>query len=159
MGHSVSGIITSFKYTGDLPFVYLIGNYALIPLDRYSKNFKGYAIEPSEELTNEIKKLAKNLSYSGKCAFIETSYHGGSGYQVAIVWDNGKRVYGPVISYDNLSEEYINRKLTIVEDAINDALKYIGILRHEGKDEFDTARLGWYNSVEAVINEYKTNAT
>ena len=138
MGHFVSGIVTSFKYIGDLPHVYLVGNYALIPLSSVSEKFKGYAIEPFEELTPNIKKLARDLSFYGKCAFIETSYHGGLGSQASIVWENGDCVFEP----------------TQADDAINRALNFMGIWCHDGKDEFDTARLGWYRSNKEIEQEY-----
>ena len=157
--HELSGIITSFKYTGALPFVYLVGDYAIIPLDRGIAGYKGYPVEPFEELSNNIVQLAKELSYSGSCAFIEASYFGGAGYQCAIVWKNGKCVYGPVISYDNLPEEYINREFDVVSDAINHALEYMEIRRCEELDEFDTARLGHYRSNEEIINEFMSHAT
>ena len=138
MGHFVSGIITSFKYMGDLPHVYLVGNYALIPLSSMSEKFKGFSIAPFEELTPNIKKLARDLSFYGKCAFIETSYHGGFGLQASIVWENGGCVFEPIQA----------------EDAINRALSFMGIRCHDGKDEFDTAHLGWYRSNEEVQQEY-----
>lgn len=143
MSHDISGIITSFKYDGDLPHVYLVGNYAFIPLDSHTEGFKGYPIKPfkpyENELTQEIKNLAKELSYSGRCGFIETSYHGGVGSQLAVVWEMGRCIYGPIDS----------------DTSINDALKLMGIWCHEGKDEFDTARLGWFRSNKEVLEEIR----
>ncbi len=54
MSHYISGIITSFKYQGNLPYLYLVGNYASIPLKRDIAGFKGYAIEPFGHLTPAI---------------------------------------------------------------------------------------------------------
>ncbi|MDG9670834.1 hypothetical protein ONV78_24055 [Hahella sp. CR1] len=141
MGHNISGIVTSFKYQGDLPHLYLVGNYAFIPLCARTKGFRGSAIAPfarfGSNLTPKIKKLTKELSFTGMCGFIETSYHGGYGSQLAVVWEYGSIIYGPVES----------------GEAINEALKLMGIWRHEGKDEFDTARLGWYRDNKEVLLE------
>jgi hypothetical protein len=136
--HNISGVVTSFKYMGPLPFVYLVGNHAFIPLDRGSPGFKGYPIVPFDALTLAIKNLAKTLSFSGICAYVETLYFGGEGGQASMAWKNGRCVF----------EE--NTEV----DAINQVLRFMGILRHEGKDEFDTARLGWYRFNEEVIEDF-----
>lgn len=58
MAHFISSIITTFKYKGDLPYIYLKDNYALIPLSAKTVGFEGDEIEPFYNLTDEIRKLA-----------------------------------------------------------------------------------------------------
>jgi hypothetical protein len=124
MAHNISGIITSFKYEGDLPHLYLVGNYALLPLDAYMDGYKGFPEKPFEELTPPIIKLAKELSWRGKVAFIETSYFGGDGSQASLVWESGRRVLGPLYSStDEISGEYSDIA-EVVEVAIN--LRFAG---------------------------------
>jgi hypothetical protein len=155
MGHCISGIITSFKYKGDLPHLYLVGNYVFIPLDRLQNNFKGYSSAPFDNLTPTIKKLIKDLSFTGRCAFIETDFFGGSGTQSAVVYENGKIVLGPLMSLHNV--EYSEAQGAVVDEAINQILRFIGILRHSEKDEFDTIRLGYFRSNQDVLDDSQRN--
>jgi len=156
MAHRLSGIITSFKYTGELPYVVLVGNYYFIPIEkRRSPNYSEEEIAPYSELTSEAKKTLKELSFQGACCYIETDYFGGDGAQYAETWQDGNRIAGPMASCDGLSQIPEKKEAILVEDAINDNLKLIGIYRHEGMDEFDSVRLGWYRSNDEVIREYK----
>jgi hypothetical protein len=155
MAHCLSGIITSFKYTGELPAVILVGNYCFIPLSkRRGPNYSEEEIPPYEELTSEGKKLLKELSFGGKCCYIETDYFGGAGTQMAETWQDGQRISGPIISVDGYASNLSYPETRLVEHAINQNLALIGIYRHENKDEFDTARLGWFRSNKEVLEEY-----
>jgi len=158
MGHIINGIITSFKYEGDLPNVILVGNYHLIPFENeYGKNYIEQTLKPYEELTKETRKILKELSFKGKCAYIETEYFGGSGVQISEAWENGQRIIGPLISFDGSQNYKMPEGATIVEDSINETLRTIGIFKHEGKDEFDSVRLGDYRSNDDIIEEYTKN--
>ncbi len=154
MAHNLSCIITSFKYKGELPNVVLVGNYHIIPLkSRYSKSYQDETIEPYEEFTLEIKNLIKELSFLGKCAYIETDYFGGVGTQMAEIWENGNRVGLPLISYNGVEKKEL-KDVIIIKDAINETLKNIDIKKQEGKDEFDSVRLGEYRSNEHIYEEF-----
>lgn len=154
MAHNINGIITSFKYKGNLPNVILVGNYHLIPfITPYANNYKPKIISPYEELTAEIIKTIKELSFSGKCAYIETDYFGGTGTQLAEVWENGSKIMGPLLSYDGLNPSIENA--TQVDAAINQALQLIGIYKENGNDEFASARLDQYRSNNSIIREFK----
>ena len=48
-----------------------------------------------------------------------------------------------------------DENVTVVDISINQTLKNIGIYRHEGKDEFDSVRLGEYRSNTKIFEEYK----
>ncbi|WP_299623653.1 hypothetical protein [uncultured Tenacibaculum sp.] len=156
MAHTINGIITSFKYEGEFPNVVLVGNYYLIPFkNKYGTNYSDTILEPFQELTKETRKVLKELSFKGKCAYIETDYYGGPGFQISEVWYNGKKILGPLISFDGIENPKIPSSAILVEDAINESLRTIGIYKHEGKDEFDSVRLGWYRSNDEIIEEYK----
>ena len=156
MAHTINGIITSFKYDGELPNVILVGNYHLIPFkNKYGPNYSDSVLEPYEELTKETRKILKELSFKGKCAYIETDYFGGPGVQISEAWYNGERFIGPLISFDGIENPKVPSGAVIVENSINETLKTIGVYKHEGKDEFDSVRLGWYRSNDKVIEEYK----
>ena len=155
MAHTIHGIITSFKYEGKLPNVILVGNFHLIPFtNTYGPNYSDSVLEPYEELTKETRKTLKELSFKGKCAYIETDYFGGPGYQISEAWHHGKRIIGPLISFDGIEHPKIPSGAILVEDAINESLRTLGVYRHEGKDEFDSVRLGWYRSNDEIIEEY-----
>jgi len=158
MAHTINGIITSFKYVGELPNVVLVGNYHLIPFkNKYGTNYSDSILEPYEELTKETRKTIKELSFKGKCAYIETDYFGGPGVQISEAWHNGERIIGPLISFDGIENPKIPSGATLVKDSINETLKTIGVYRHNGKDEFDSVRLGWYRSNDEIIEEHKNS--
>lgn len=92
MAHNIHAIITSFKYEGGLPNVILVSNYHLI-IDRkkYGVNYSEKAFDPYNELTAKTRKELKELSFKGKCVYIETDYFGGQGGQISEVWHNGKK--------------------------------------------------------------------
>lgn len=155
MAHRISGIITNFPYTGALPHIVLVGNYHFIPLEkRREPNYSDEEIPPYEELTSETRKILKELSFSGKCCYIETDYFGGEGAQMGETWQHGERISGPLVSIDTPNPDSDFPGAEIVENAINQNLAQIGIYCHEGMDEFDSVRLCWYRSNEAVRAEY-----
>ncbi len=156
MAHTINGIITSFEYDGELPNVILAGNYHLIPFNnKHGTNYSESTLGPYEELTKKTRKTLKELSFNGKCAYIETDYFGGTGVQISKAWHDGERIIGPLISFDGIDNPKVPSGATLVEDSINEALKAIDVYRHEGKDEFDSMRLGWYRSNAEIIEEYK----
>jgi hypothetical protein len=79
-------------------------------------------------LNTRIASLLKNLSHStsSTIAYVESEYFGGTGEENAIVWENGDMVY----------------KEQGVHSAVNRALKQLGVIKDEQKDEFDTVGLG-----------------
>lgn len=156
MAHNLSGIITSFKYTGDLLNIVLVGNYHLIVFPRESgPNYRATILEPYDEMTKEIRKELKNLSFKGRCAYIETEYFGGPGEQRSETWENGVRIEGPLFSYDGTDSSKMPEGATLVEDSINQTLRTIGIYAHEGLDEFDSVRLGEFRGYRDVLEEYQ----
>ena len=160
MAHNIHGIITSFKYEGELPNIILVGNFHFIPFQNtYGQNYSEITLDPYDELTKDTRKILKNLSFNGKCAYVETAYHGGQGSQISEVWHNGEKIIGPLISFDGIENPKIPPEAKKVEDSINETLKSIGVYRHEGKDEFDSVRLGWYRSNSEIIEEFKLNQT
>lgn len=156
MAHRIHGIITSFKYEGELPHVILVGNFHFLPSrNKSGPNYSEKTLEPFDRLTKETRKTLKELSFKGKCAYIETDYFGGPGYQKSETWEDGIRIEGPLFSSDGVSNPKVPEGAIEVEDAINQVLKTIGIYKHEGKDEFDSVRLGWYRSNGDALEEYR----
>ncbi|HKK76465.1 MAG TPA: hypothetical protein VJ953_15400 [Saprospiraceae bacterium] len=149
MAHQIQGIITSFPYTGPLPHLQLLGPYHLIPLDDHTPREE--IITPYESLSPKIRETLKTLSRQGKCAYIETNYFGGLGTQVSEIWENGERIAGPLLSYDGIENKMQNPAVSVVAEAINQALRDMGVQRAAEKDEFDMLGLGRFRSNHSVL--------
>lgn len=152
MSHSISGIVTSFKYKGNLPHVYLVKDYAFIPISCDQEGFRGAPVLPFNQLSEPIRRLLREQSFSGACAYIETDFFGGVGTQTAVVWKNGRIVLGPIASehLGTISKEG-KVVVTLVDEAVNEALKFIGIVAYQGKDEFETAKLHRFRENESAL--------
>lgn len=160
MAHCIHGIITSFPYTGPKPHVILVGPYHFIPVQQRSeRSFREELCAPYDHLTPAALKLIRELSFKGKCAYVETDFFGGPGSQKAEVWQDGKRILGPIASWWQMKSRILQdthgNPVEIVEDAINFALRAIGIFCTEGRDEFDSAGLGRYRKNDEVIREFE----
>jgi hypothetical protein len=81
-----------------------------------------------ENIEVELLKRTQNI----KIAYIEADYFGGRGEQIAIIWEENKRIY--------LSDPGDNE--------INKVLKSFGVIADKGSDEFDTLSLGRYKKTE-----------
>jgi hypothetical protein len=79
--------------------------------------------------------LAARLSATGRVAYVEAEFFGGVGEQVSAGWENGALVFGPL----NAS------------DAINQALRWLGVTADAEMDEFDTVGLGRHRFTERWV--------
>ena len=161
MSHEISGIITSFPLQDDLPNVVLVGNYHFIPTEpRWETSFQESVIPPYGKYTKAVRKKIKELSFTGPCAYVETSFFV-EGTQFSEVWKNGVLEFGPALSFHGHSQEIYEKLVSeyhgfpIVKESINSSLRLIGIFCREQMDEFDSARLGCYRSNEEILQEYK----
>lgn len=62
----------------------------------------------------------------GALAYVEARFYAGVGTQSSVGWRDGALRHGPVAA----------------SDAINQALRFLGVESEDGKDEFDTVGLG-----------------
>ena len=76
--------------------------------------------------SGKLWQLLLHASDLGRLAYVETDYFGGAGDQMALVAHEGQIIFGPRSG----------------ENAINDALRLLGIVASHGRDEFDTIGLG-----------------
>jgi len=90
-------------------------------------------------LSNAVMELAARASIIAPIAYIEAELFGGAGTQAAIIWQDGKIVYGPFVSG---TDPFVMEKLPMREWAFNAALRVLGVTADNGKDEFDTVGLG-----------------
>jgi hypothetical protein len=77
-------------------------------------------------LPPRIETWARRQSQRSPVGYIVAEYFGGDGGQFSIVWSGGEIVLGPLRQ----------------SDAINQALRLLGIASADGLDEFDTIGLG-----------------
>ena len=81
----------------------------------------------------------EQLSIGGQLAYIETDYFGGVGGQGAVVFDNGRLVFGPDWS---------------AIGPINAALNFLGVPESDhGYDAFDQLGLGRHRRTESWISQ------
>lgn len=86
-------------------------------------------------LTEELEWLAATLSKEGPVAYVQTDYFGGIGSQGAIVWKDGRVVYGPERSWDvPVSPQH----------PINRALRFLRVEPRGHVDAFEAVGLDWY---------------
>ena len=90
------------------------------------------SVEPFTALTKRLTQILEHLSEAGTIAYIEAEYFGGAGAQGSVVWFNR------LVTFREFGES----------EAINRALRILGIIAISGKDEFDTVGLGRYRKTE-----------
>jgi len=88
-------------------------------------------------LTCPMANWAVENSKQFPIAYVATDYYGGRGSQAAIVWQNGKAVFGPVET-----KEFDEPGPPLLELAINRALRELGVQRGTARDEFEATGLG-----------------
>jgi len=121
--------------------VNLVQDLILIPFtgelfDEINKLSQSKPIGKFCYLTENIElELLKHFEKE-KVAYIEADYFGAKGTQIAIIWEDKRRIY--------LSEPGNNE--------INKVLKDFGLIADSGKDEFDTALLGRYRETESWLD-------
>jgi hypothetical protein len=99
---------------------------------------------PSLPLTDEnfdavpaICEVGGKLSTSGRVAYVEAELFGGAGTQANCLFENGILVSNP----------------TVHENAINQALKFLGVEVAGAFDEFETVGLGRHRNTERWLGE------
>jgi len=148
MGYSLQALIT--KKTAHHQFtafykhavtVNLVQDLILIPFtgelfDEINKLSQSKPIGKFCYLTENIEfELLKHFEKE-KVAYVEADYFGTQGTQIVIIWEDKRRIY--------LSDPSHNE--------INKALKDLGLIANNGKDEFDTALLGRYGETESWLD-------
>lgn len=88
-------------------------------------------------LSPRITRRAAESSAQGALAYLGAEFFGGVGEQWAVVCREGKVVDGPLSALD----------------AINRALRVLGVRRAEGSDEFDTVGLGRHRRTDDWVPE------
>ena len=85
-------------------------------------------ISPFVLLTQHVEEQLLPLIGSASFCYVEAEYFGGSGYQAALLWQEGRRSLGPT--------------------TINAVLSNLGVKAGWGRDAFDTLGLGRHRETE-----------
>ncbi|MGN6435014.1 MAG: hypothetical protein ACTHMM_00715 [Agriterribacter sp.] len=96
----------------------------------------------SSEAIDSFLYLTENIETSillsvgdKQFSYVEAEYHGGQGGQIAIIWEEGKRL----------------RLLSYGQNKINEVLKYFGAVADKGQDEFLTLGFGLRRNTQEWI--------
>ena len=95
--------------------------------------------EGAEVLPKSIALLCRKLSRHGLIAYIEAEFFGGTGEQAHALFKNGVALGSPVIT----------------EDAINQALRHLGVLPGHHQDEFAAVGLALFRDTDDWASEAK----
>ncbi len=94
---------------------------------------------PFGHLTSRWREAAIALSHTAAIAYVECEFHGGAGWQFAVVWEAGQTVLGP-LGGDKVTAAGYHRPAS--QWPINAALRRLGVRTAGGLDEFDHLGLG-----------------
>jgi hypothetical protein len=110
---------------------------ALIPLtdDLHHEIGSGDEADRFEKISPSVEQWAQRISSTAPVAYIEAEFFGGDGGQGAVAWSESSRVLGPIHS----------------QDAINRALRFLGIQIGDAHDEFDAVSLGQHRDTHDWI--------
>ena len=107
---------------------------ALCPLTKSVRSEHGISFLPlTEEGLDDVPTAIEALvRQSKKIAYVEAEYFGGDGTQASAIWEEGRLVFGPLVA----------------SDAINQALRLLGVLKEKESDEFEALSLGRHRDTE-----------
>lgn len=107
---------------------------ALVPLTtsvlkEHSISFLPLTDDGVHDVPDSVQVLAARAK---KIAYIEAELFGGGGAQAAAVWEEGRMIFGPIVA----------------DDAINQALRMLGVEKKEFFDEFEALDLGRHRNTD-----------
>jgi hypothetical protein len=110
---------------------------AMVPLsERMRQNhdipFLPLTDEGVAGVPESIAFVVESMARSGKVAYVEAEFFGGTGTQACVTWDVTGQVSQPVVD----------------DSAINAALKFLGVRKEHHQDEFDALGLGRCRATE-----------
>ena len=150
MGHTVTAIVAKSPVAAHLVTAHglvsvkLVNDLRLVPLEDddldslgmdFSKTTTGF-----NYLSPEFVEFCEEVSVLGPLVYLETDYFGGMGSQAAAAFSGGSLVATAPLTG---------------EEAINTALRSIGVVASSGLDEFDSIGLSRYR----YTSDWKEAAT
>lgn len=107
-----------------------------VDLGLVDDDFEG-AIDRFENVAPLITPWCERASHQGAIACVTAEYWAGVGGQAAMVWRSGQVVLGPIVGHN----------------AINEALRQLGVVVTKSLDEFNTVDLGRYGETEQWLDD------
>jgi hypothetical protein len=153
MGHYIQGFIAKEqdlrRAASDLQGARVISlalGWGFLPLAEpfHDRDMPATELVDLVQLTARLSDWAKTKSFEFPIAYIETDYHGGTGSQSAVAWIEGQLALGPLCSDGFRDGKHIRTPL--LDGAINQILRKIGVNRGTIRDEFDAVGLGRHRS-------------
>ena len=92
-----------------------------------------------------VRQIALRISSDSPVAYVSTEYFGGDGGQDAMAWSQGEVIFSP--QSQGYGEAWPNT-------SISRALRAIGVIAEQGKDEFDTLGLGRHRETHRWAEAY-----
>jgi len=142
MGYSLQALIAQQGvFPSSLPegleIIELQENMQMIPLgtsvqERYGIPFLPLTDDGATEMLVSLRSLCQKIGADAKVAYIEAEIFGGMGTQANAIIERNGDVSGPVIAVD----------------AINSALRCLGVKPIKGQDEFDAVGLGKHRDTD-----------
>lgn len=96
------------------------------------------------ELTPHLTGLGASLSLEEKAAYIHLEFHGGTGFHAAMGWERGSPAWGPAFTTnegDDPPYRYLPARHQRADWAVNQALRWLGVVAAGEMDEFEAAGL------------------
>lgn len=123
----------------------LAGDLALLPMVEMLRNvIQKQNHDPEREpawpfwyLSPEGAMVVAETCERGALVYVEARFYAGVGTQASVGWRDGALRHGPVVA----------------PDAINRALRFLGVQPQDGSDEFDTVGLGRRRSTDDWVRE------
>ncbi len=115
----------------------LVKDLCLVPLPYNRLESLGIPFLPLTDdgdstIGQRLEELCLTLSKGVKVAYVEAEFFGGAGTQANVLYENGIQISDPVIG----------------DDAINQALRWLGVQRDQDNDEFLVAGFGMHRNTE-----------
>jgi hypothetical protein len=163
MGHYIQGFIaltdalqTAASSLCNARCITLNLGYSFLPItDELVADTDDVTHEILHRLSKSLIHWAEHTSNKSPIAYIETDYHGGMGSQSSIVWSLGKCAFGPTETVDGYRDGKM-LKTALLDGAINQAMRQLGVDRGDARDEFDALGLRSNRSNEDWLNDYES---
>jgi hypothetical protein len=151
MGHHITGLIASQTTLAglDAPFAKqprfaLAEGLGFLPLDYENLDdvvghYAGGAVGKFENLTPKLIALLEKTSESCVLAYVETEYFGGTGGQSAVVFRQGKIVFGPTSAEGGVINEALGLLGVQASPDHFDAFESVGLQRHRSNEDWREA--------------------
>lgn len=123
-----------------LAVIRLDNGVEIIPIGSTTRKLYGIPFLPltdggDEELPPVLLELYLTLGSKRPAAYVEAEYYGGSGAQAHVL----------------ISQNGADASVNVSDNAINDALAWLGVQPYDGKDGFDTVGLDKHRETDAWL--------